>query len=67
MKTKQGRFCGNCRKEYNIDDFTAIYPESNRNQAMKVWDNQQVQFFCCYCYLLEILKKIKNKKNNLIG
>ncbi len=61
MKTKQIRYCGNCGREYSLDDFIVIYPQPNHNQVMKVWDNQKVQFYCSYCYLLEILKKIKRR------
>jgi len=60
------RYCGNCKREYNFDDFTVIYPKPHQDQAMKLWYNQQIQFYCSYCYLLKIIKKI-NKEKKLIA
>ena len=58
------RYCGNCKKEYNLDDFTVIYPKPHHAhaQVMKLWHNKQIQFYCSYCYLLETIKKIKKSK-----
>ena len=59
---KAARYCGRCKEEYNLNDFVVIYPKPHPDQAMKLWHNQQIQFYCSYCYLLEILKKIKKRK-----
>ena len=56
------RYCGNCKKEYNLDDFVVIYPKPHNDHVMKLWRNQQIQFYCTYCYLLEMIKKIKKRK-----
>jgi transcription elongation factor Elf1 len=57
------RYCGNCKKEYTFNDFALIYPKSHYVQVMKLWQNQQIHFYCSYCYLLKVIKTIIKKKN----
>ena len=56
------RYCGDCKREYSFDNFIVNYPKIHHNQVMKLWHNQQIQFYCSYCYLLKIIKKIKKEK-----
>ena len=58
------RYCGNCKKEYTFDKFIGNYPKPHHDQIMKLWSNQQVRFYCSYCYLLKIIKIIKNEKKS---
>lgn len=56
------RYCGNCKREYDFDNFILNYPEIHHDKVMRLWSNQQIQFYCSYCYLLKIIKKIKKEK-----
>ena len=59
------RYCGNCKKEYTFDKYSGNYPKSQHDQLMKLWCNQQIQFYCSYCYLLKVIKKINKEKKLL--
>ena len=67
IKTAQNsvRYCGSCKREYNFNDFKVIYPIPHQDNAIKLWYNQQIQFYCSYCYLLKIIKKINKEKKLL--
>ena len=56
------RYCGNCKREYNFNNFIQNYPESHHDQIMKLWKNPDIRFYCSYCYLLEIIKELKKIK-----
>ena len=58
------RYCGNCKREYNFDKFIGNYPKPHHAKIMKLWSNQQVRFYCSYCYLLKIIKIIKKEKKS---
>lgn len=58
------RYCGNCKKEYDFNNFIQNYPEPRHNVITKVWQNQEIRFYCSYCYLLEIIKEIKKKRKS---
>jgi hypothetical protein len=56
------RYCGNCKKEYTFGKYIGNHPKSHHDQLRKLWYNQQIQFYCSYCYLLKIIKKINKEK-----
>lgn len=53
------RYCGNCKREYTFNTFIQNYPEPQHDKITKIWQNQEIRFYCSYCYFLEIIKKIK--------
>jgi hypothetical protein len=62
---KSIRYCGNCKREYTFDNFMLNYPNSYRDQGLKLWYNQEIKFYCSYCYLLKIIKKINKEKKSI--
>lgn len=58
------RYCGNCKKEYSFDDVMKRYPTLIQDSITTLWKNSEIDFYCSYCHLLKLIKKInKNKKN----
>jgi hypothetical protein len=56
------RYCGNCKREYNLNDIIIKYPKPHHLKVLKLWNNQEIQFYCSYCYFLKIIQKIKKEK-----
>jgi len=55
------RQCGNCKREYQFNNFIQRYPKPYQDQILKLWENLDIRFYCSYCYLLEIIREIKKK------
>lgn len=55
------RYCGNCKKEYLFNNVMKRYSKLIQDSIIKLWKNQEVQFYCSYCYLLKLIKLIKKK------
>jgi len=56
------RYCGNCKGEYTFENFIQKYSELYHDLATSLWQNPKIRFYCSYCYLLEIIKTIKKKR-----
>ncbi|MFW9897590.1 MAG: hypothetical protein ACFFD7_17425 [Candidatus Thorarchaeota archaeon] len=59
------RYCGNCKREYNLNDFIIKYPKPYHPKVLKLWNNQKIKFYCSYCYLLKIIQQIKKEKKSV--
>ena len=54
-------YCGKCKKEYQFIKFISQYPKQHHDRILQLWENNDIRFYCSYCYLLEIIKEIKKK------
>ena len=60
--TRKCGYCGNIFYYSDIKDkFNAQLPDYNL--LKKVWNDKNIMFYCSYCFLLKIIKYIKNRKN----
>ena len=58
------RYCGNCNKEYIFENVIGEYPELFQGPITTLWKKSEINFYCSSCYLLKMIKSIKENKKN---
>ena len=64
------RQCGNCKKTYEFGEIKNNFPEFCHKELMKIWQIPEIEFYCSYCYLIKLIRnvkdfKFKNRNNEL--
>ena len=64
VDTDLKRHCGNCKKDFSYEEVMKTYPELIQDSITMLWKNSEINFYCSYCHLLKLVKKINNNKKN---
>jgi hypothetical protein len=44
------RTCFLCNQELNVYDFYKTNRKFSKDEIIKLWNNENIQYFCCRCY-----------------